>query len=365
MRLVSLGFKGFRNLEDSLISTDAGKVILIGQNGQGKTNFLEAIYTMCYGGSFRTDAMCDLVKTGGMNFTVKGTAVDDDNRRHVIEFSYENGKRCIKTDGNEIKDRKELIYNIPCIVFSHEDMSFVSGEPENRRRFFDQTMSMYSPEFFDTLRHYRAVLRQRNTSIKMGESKLAMLYDSRLASFGWQIRENRKKAVGEFNELFPGFYRAVSGEDRELNVKYKPSWNNQSSPEDIEYYLAATIDRDLKQGATASGPHRDQFVVCDGETPFASVGSTGQLRLASLLFRIAQVEFFRAKTGKNPLILVDDVLLELDRDRRAKFLEKIDHFSQAFFTFLPRESYFRKLSGEDTLIYKVEEGRFRSYGQKQ
>ena len=358
MRFRSLGFRHFRNLADSLVPVDSSKVILVGENGQGKTNFLEALYVLCYGSSFKALNTRELITHGEKEFTLSAVVENDDGFQQQISFQFSEGRREILIDGREVKDRKELIYNIPCIVFSHDDIEFIRGTPENRRRFFDQTMSLYNPIFFDDLRRYRAVLRQRNAAIKSNFTSLIPLYDSQLAISGLEIQKERVKAVREFNEIFPKLFKKVSQSEIDIHIIYRPSWGECTSAGDIERKLQKTLDRDLRLQTTASGIHRDQFIVMQGSEVFSACGSTGQLRLASLIFRIAQVWSYRQKTQKDPILLMDDVLLELDVNKRGLFLNELGGYSQAFFTFLPDERYFTSLTDEDTLTYSVENGGF-------
>ncbi len=358
MKILSLDMYNFRNIEQASVKTDARSVVLIGENGQGKTNFLEAIYMLCYGSSFRTTNIKDIVHHGSDSFSVKSIFIDDDDRQHELFVKFNQGKRNILIDKKEITDRKQLIYTIPCIVFCHDDISFVRGEPEARRRFFDQTMSLYNPLFFDDSRRYRAVLKQRNAAIRDNRLSLVPLYDSQLAAYGMNIQKERQKAVKEFNEIFPSMFKAISGTDIEISIEYSPSWKQCSTIQDAEEILSQSLERDVRMMTTASGVHRDKFIVRDKNGPFASTGSTGQLRLASLILRMAQARFFHRKTGKKPLLLIDDVLLELDINRRGRFLTNIDDYSQAFFTFLPEEKYFSSPDNSDMLVYTVQNGSF-------
>lgn len=348
----------FRNLHNEAVPVNNRQVFLIGANGQGKTNFLEAIYTLCYGSSFRSSQLRELVKHGEKSFKLTGKYLGEDKLSHTLVLEYQDSKRRVFLDEREIRDRKELIYNIPCIVFSHDDIAFIRGEPEQRRRFFDQTMSMYDPLFFDDIRRYRMLLKQRNLAIKEGSLSILPVYDLQLAKYGLSIQKERQKAVTEFGEIFPEMYRNVSSSDVNIAIQYQPSWSECTTEDEIIGYLEKTRQRDLTMQTTTSGIHRDRFNIVQDAGIFSQIGSTGQLRLASLILRTAQMEFFHKKTGKKPLILVDDVLLELDLPKREKFLSLMEGYSQAFFTFLPEEHYFASLASEGALIYDVKEGSF-------
>ncbi len=360
MLIKSLSLRGFRNLINCDIDTSYKQIILKGENGQGKTNLLEAIYLLCYGSSFRTQNLREAIKHGEDYFLIKSIFEDSLNLERKVEISFIEGKKKIKLDDREIKDRKDLIYSIPCIAFTHDDISFIRGEPENRRRFFDQTMSMYDPSFFDDLRRYKLVLRQRNASIKEQKYSLLDIYDEKLAAYGIPIMKARRAVINSFSAIFPDIYNAVSLEDRKIEVKYKSSWDECMSEEEIINFLGQQRELDIKMSTTTSGPHRDRFIVTDSHGPFVNTASTGQMRLASLVFRSAQAVFYRQKTGLNPVFLIDDVLLELDAPKRARYLSYLGHYNQAFFTFLPEEKYFGSffdLSDGCSKIYKVKNGK--------
>lgn len=361
MRFISIQVAQFRNLATSTIPVDHRQVLLVGENGQGKTNFLEALYVLCYGSSFRTQNLRDLACIGKDSFKLKGNFMDDHHISHELSLLYKQRKRIILIDGKQISDRKQLIYMIPCIVFSHADITIVNGDPEDRRRFFDQTMSMYDSMFLDELRRYKLILKQRNQAIKDGNMELIPLYDMQLAKYGLSIQKERFLAVEEFNTIFPSLYREVSGNDWNVTISYEPSWKDCESEENIIRTLGKDLERDIIMQTTTSGVHRDRFLVKKEGKLLVDVGSTGQIRLASLLFRVAQMRFFQKKTGRRPLILLDDVLLELDYEKRARFLQVIDEYDQAFFTFLPEEHYFDDLRGHDAMVYDVSEGQLKKH----
>jgi len=352
---------GFRNIRDRQIDTSAKQIILTGENGQGKTNVLEAVYMLCYGTSFRTQNIKELVTHGRESFYLCSVFEDSQGLERKAEVIFSDGKKHIRLDGKDIKDRKELIYCLPCIVFSHDDIEFVRGEPENRRRFFDQTMTMYDPVFFDDLRRYKLILKQRNAAIKDQRTELLDIYDQKLASYGLQIMKSRRAVADSFSAIFPDIYNAVSLEDRGIEISYRPSWNEDIGIDGVLEKLESQRDVDLKMNTTTSGPHRDRFLINDRNGLFTSSASTGQMRLASLVFRSAQAAFYRQKTGQNPIFLIDDVLLELDSQKRARYLSYLGHYNQAFFTFLPEEKYFGSMfdmEESQTLMYTVREGSF-------
>lgn len=359
MRILNIQGTSFRNLNlTDPLDFNKKQIILIGANGQGKTNLLEALYFICYGNSFRTTNLKELLSYTSKSLNLKATFLTDKNEKRQISISINNKKREIKIDNKTIHDRKLLIYNIPCIVFSHDDIAFVRGTPESRRKYFNQTMSMYDPIFFDDLRYYNKILKQRNAILKKGEYDLLDVYDYNLAKYGILIKNAREKAVDEMNQLFPSLYKEVSNIEN-VKLEYKSSWKKCESEEDIIENLKQNRERDIKFSLSNVGIHRDKFTVNTENGELSAIGSTGQQRLASLVLRATQCKYYKIKTDKEPILLVDDVLLELDHEKRDKFLKIFNDYSQAFFTFLPEEKYFNKIDLVNSLVYNVEEGVFK------
>ncbi len=359
MRFLNIQGNSFRNLNlEEPLDLNKKQVILIGANGQGKTNLLEALYFLCYGNSFRTSNLKELLSYFSKSLNLKATFLSDKNEKRKISISVSNKKRQIKIDDKIIHDRKQLIYNIPCIVFSHDDIAFITGSPESRRKYFNQTMSMYDPIFFDDLRYYNKILKQRNALLKNGDYSLLDVYDYNLAKYGFLIMRARKKAVDEMNLLFPSLYKEVSNIDN-VKLEYKSSWRKCESEEDIIENLKQNRERDIKFSISNTGIHRDKFTINTEYGELSAIGSTGQQRLASLVLRATQCKYYKLKTEKEPILLVDDVLLELDHEKRDKFLSLFNDYSQAFFTFLPKEKYFNKIDLDNSIVYNVEKGVFK------
>jgi DNA replication and repair protein RecF len=352
----------FRNLEDAEISAEGKDIFLVGENGQGKTNFLEALYFCSYASSFRGVNDGELVRGGEKDCSVmarlSGSPWD------AVSVVYKDGKKAISLDGKRAEDRKDLLGAAPCIVFCHEDMEFVAGTPERRRWFFDQTMSLSDPVYLEDLRNYRRVLKSRNALLKDGRSYRASVpsetaslldaIDPQLASYGLELMKKRRRAAEEFSAVFEPLYRGISGIDG-ISVRYVPSWKGETPGEAVSQ-LAGRREADYSFGTSLSGPHRDRYVFTRRGHEFSARASTGQRRLLALLLRVAQAKGFSEKTGKNPVLLLDDVLLELDGEKRRRFLEIMPSYDQAFYTFLPGEPYERYLKS-DTIVYQVDAGR--------
>lgn len=355
MKFLSLSLLKFRNISSCSISLDAKHVMFIGENAQGKTNLLESMYMACYGSSFRTRKTSQLIFHGAETAKIS-VKIEEKNSVHHVDALIRKGSITMRVDGKDITDRKELIELFPCIVFSHEDIEFVKGPPEQKRRFFDQTMCLHDSLFFDDIRRYNRVLRQRNQALKDERYSLLPAYDSQLASLGISIQNERKKLTDEFNQVFPQVFSRVSQMADPPVMVYRPSWKLIQEKSAAEQYLREHLQRDIRFQTTTSGPHRDRFVCMREGKDFAETASTGQLRLVSLVLKAAQAQYYTKKTGRLPVLLLDDVLLELDHTKRSAFIKELSGYEQAVFTFLPQEEYGESEIFQEAKEYQVREG---------
>jgi DNA replication and repair protein RecF len=359
MAFVSVTYHDFRNISNATLGIDAPVIYLVGENGQGKTNFIESIYLLCYGASFRTRKDARLITLGREVAQVRGRSnkVGGTDRDIAVKI-VKGGKKEIRVDGRLIKDRMDLIENVPCIVFAHQDLLFITGSPEMGRRFFNQTLSLFDPLFVGLLRSYRKVLKSRNILLKENNRSLLHAYTKNLAEIGLQIQRRREGIIEEFNSTFSLLFADISGLEGQTYIRYRSSWPRGATAEEVLEVMAKRESRDLAFQTTTAGPHRDRFILMYNGKEYSHIASTGQVRLCSLILRVAQARFFSGKTGNQPSLLLDDVLLELDAAKRERFIDALPEFEQAFFTFLPDEQ-FRKYSDDDTMIYRVLGGEFR------
>ncbi|GHV83602.1 DNA replication and repair protein RecF [Spirochaetia bacterium] len=354
--IVSLRTFCFRNLVDCETVIDSNNIFLVGKNGQGKSNFLEAIYFSSYASSFRTSKDSDIIckDKNSLSVQAKNNSILDND----IIVKLENKKKQILIDGKKTESRKSLLSLISCIVFCHEDMEFVTGAPEKRRWFFDQNICLYDPLYLDDLIRYKKILKSRNLllkEIREGRNKEVLsVFNPQLAEYGARLMVKREQEIKHFSSVFVQAYELISGVTG-IEVKYKKSWNNNDQNEIVKY-LELNVERDLTIGTTMSGPHRDRYYFIKDGKDFTEIASTGQKRLLALLLRIAQTTRYTAVTKNKPIVLFDDVLLELDKEKRKIFLSKLPQYEQAFYTFLPDEP-FDEYMQDNTKIFYVNEGR--------
>ena len=354
----------FRNLADIAVATSAKNIFLVGENGQGKSNFLEALYFCSYASSFRGVRDSDLAQNGQKDFSAAITIAEQPATKNIcgeVLVKFVKEKKTILIDGKRAGDRKDLLSIAPCIVFCHEDMEFVAGSPERRRWFFDQALSLSDPVYLDDLRRFRWALKSRNNILRNNtlqrqnndiESLLDTL-DSQYVLYGLRLMEKRETAARLFSEIFAALYNEVSGITG-MTVLYTPSWKSTGENETLSGLLKRR-PADVAAGISLTGPHRDRYTFALNGTDFTGNASTGQRRLLALLLRVAQARRYSGTTGRNPILLLDDVLLEMDGEKRRRFLSVLPGYDQAFFTFLPDEPY-QRYRNDDTVVYFVKDG---------
>lgn len=352
MSFLSVRTYQFRNLQDGETGLEDPRIFLIGENGQGKTNFLEVLYLLSFGSSFRGRQEKNLPRSGTNAFSLLGN-LSGNFGPTKLSLKWENQKKEIRMDETLVRDRKDLLSLNPTILFSHEDFLIVRGEPENQRTFFDQTLAFLDPIFLDSLRNYRKILKGRNQLLKTGDDFSLDIYDHQLVHTGLILRDRRAALVEECNTLFCPVFEEISG-GLKIKIHYSPSWKEEESSK-LMQLLAQKRLVDRQMNMTTSGPHRDRFRFVSEGKNFAETASTGQIRLISLVLKLVQARLGAQASGKKPTLLLDDVLLELDPGKRRRFFAQLPEADQAVFTFLPEENLPFTTGGG--LIYSMDHGK--------
>jgi DNA replication and repair protein RecF len=350
---LSVSYHNFRNIHDGTIDLLSKEVYLIGENGQGKSNILESLYISAYGSSFRTRVDSEIITNTEQLCKIKALYTDNKGRTQTIGIQLGDGKKRIEKNTKLVHDRKELVDTIPCIVFNHDDLDFVAGSPDRKRFFIDQSLSLFDGSYIDVFRKYKKILKSRNLLLKDRNSNVLDAVDYQLAETGLAIIEKREKTIFSFNQVFSKLYAEVSG-IAGVTIDYSPVWKFDSIDK-ILVFLSEKRTSDIEYGMTSTGPHRDRIRFVKDKKAFVPTASTGQRRLLSLILRSAQAQYYTDKTGKLPVLLMDDVLLELDPEKRQRMTTALPEYDQLFCTFLPGEPY-TKYQRSTTKVYFVKDG---------
>ncbi len=364
MPFLSLIPVNFRNLSNKTIDFSAKEIFFVGKNGQGKSNLLESLYYSAYGSSFRTHIDSEIIKNGEASFKLHTIFREEESGiSHTTSIYVDKNSKKIEKDGKNLKDRKELINTMPCVLYNHDDLDFVIGSPERRRFFLDQSLSMYDVFYIDIMRRYKRVLKNRNICLKEKKYDLLDSFDIQLVQNGIEIQQKRKNAIFTFNQIFGKLYEKITGIDG-LGIKYNPSWKSEFDVPNFNEAMDQVLKhREIEKmmNTTMTGPHRDKVIFVRNGQPFVPTASTGQRRLLALILRTSQAIFYTQITKRKPVILMDDVLLELDPEKRKRVTELLPEYDQLFCTFLDGEPYKNYILGS-TKIYSLNQGEWTEIG---
>ena len=348
----------FRNLLDDTIFLNGKDIFLIGENAQGKSNFLESVYFCSFASSFRNARDSQIIRDGADSCAVSAKLADSGTEDIVIKL--ENGKKQIFLNGKRCEDRKTLLSVIPSVVFCHEDLSFINDGHERRRWFFDQNKSLYDEVYLDDLRRYKKILKTRNLLLKeiketrdTEKKEMLEIIDTQFVECGLRLVQKRREEIEYFSDIFKFYYNEVSCIEN-IYIQYQSSWKENDIYKILEH-IQQKRDAEIRMCISLSGPHRDKYFFMHNNEEFSSTASTGQKRLLALILRVVQARRYSVMTNNRPVLLLDDVLLELDGKKREKFLACLPDYDQAFYTFLPEEPY-QKYQKSDTQVFFVDKG---------
>ncbi len=344
----------FRNYQSQDIKFGGKVNILTGENGQGKTNVLEAIYFLSFLRSFRTTCIDDLKKIGTAGFYLGAVLLSEKWNRLIEVENFD--KKSLRIDKLPIKKSSDFIGLIKPIVFSHEDIKFITGTAKTRRRNLDIFISLLNKSYFSDLQNYVAALKSRNFMLRLAEKDLKAIesYEPVLASYGEKIVLERYRVVSLLEEKADKIIKEIKGNEFSLKKKYFSRIKFEDSNRDcILRHMAQERQRDIKRGYSGVGPHLDDVELYLNNRSLKSFGSIGECRIASLCLKLAEAEIITEKDSQTSIALVDDVSGELDAKTKDAFYKTIDRFSQVFLTFtkVQKESYFEKSTN-----YFVKEG---------
>ncbi len=324
MIIKSLELADFRNYDFLHIDFSEGTNILYGNNAQGKTNILEAIYLSATTKSHKGSKDKDIVNFNKEEAHIRTYLEKDGIETRVDMHLRKNKSKGIAIDGQKIKKAAELLGLLNVVFFSPEDLSIIKSGPAERRRFTDMELCQLDQFYLYNLNHYNKIVNQRNKLLKDMYFNPSLrdtlnIWDSQLVSFGSKIIERRKLFVDQLNEIIGEIHNKLSGNKENLIIYYEPD----TLIEDYEKDLTANQERDIKLKQTTVGPHRDDFSFIIGNVDIRKFGSQGQQRTAALSLKLSEIELVRKMTKDNPVLLLDDVLSELDSNRQNYLLNTI------------------------------------------
>jgi DNA replication and repair protein RecF len=323
----SLQLTNFRNYESLRLELGEGVHALTGNNAQGKTNLAEAIVMLSTMKSFRGVTNEHIVRNGCESAILRADVVHDDGRELLIEIELKRvGRSMAQINRKRIVRTRDLLGALRATVFSPDDRFIVYGSASQRRTFLDDAIVARDPSRLDLVGELDRVLRQRNALLKesgwrASSSTLAALdaWDDKLATVGDEVGRAREEFVRDITPLVQSAYRSLAGVDCEIGLHYDAPWRAGG----LASALAASRDDDLRRGTTTVGPHRDDLVLDLDEFASRTQGSHGEQHSLGLAMRLAAHQSITDRHGSPPVVVLDDVLVALDRLRAAALFDRL------------------------------------------
>ena len=325
MKIKSLKLKNFRNYDLLNLEFDQATNIFYGDNAQGKTNILEALYLTGTTKSHRGSKDRDMIQFGKEESHLE-TIVERNGIDYQIDMHLKKSRpKGIAINKLPIRKASELFGIINMVFFSPEDLNIIKNGPAERRRFIDLELSQLDKVYLNDLSNYNKIVNQRNhllKEIEFNKSALATLdvWDMQLVHYGERIIERRKEFIQQVNEIVSNIHKKLTGNREELFLYYEPS-NGVIS---FEQALLKNKEKDLRLKSTSVGPHRDDICFIAGNLDIRRFGSQGQQRTAALSLKLSEIELVKRTIKDKPVLLLDDVLSELDKHRQNYLLDSID-----------------------------------------
>lgn len=341
MTVNELSFENFRNLENNRIEPSLSVNVIYGENAQGKTNLLEALWLFCGGHSFRGAKESEMIGFGKDHFRLS-MRFSAQEREQTAEIAFDRNRRQIRLNGVERNTSSYLTEVFSAVVFSPEHLTLIKRGPNVRRRFLDAAICQHRVRYASLLSKYQQILNQRNALLKdiyrHPELKsMLQIWDDSLSAAGAMILRERYDYLAKLRDHARIFHLGISGGREELDISYLAT--EKTVADDPESVLRDKLKKalencrheDFSTGYTSAGPHRDDIEISINGISARKYGSQGQQRSAVLSMKLSEAELLYEKNGERPIILLDDVLSELDSGRQDFLLNKVEGY-QVFVT---------------------------------
>lgn len=358
VEIIRLHLKNFRNYKNEEVSFLNGINLLFGENAQGKTNIIEALYLFTTGKSHRTSNMNELIMYGESFFDIL-LEFEDNNYKQKIEIKYIKGKRK-ELYINDIKKEKisDMLGIVPSVLFAPESLLSVKGAPGERRKVIDIVLCLVNKRYLMNLQRYNRIIKNKNVLLKQIQVKREMydqlkIWNESQAKTGAEIIEERKKLIRSIEKRMNRILLEISDGKESIKIKYKTVSDNENTHEyeSLLEILEMNIDREIEQGSCLYGPHRDDIEINVNDKNSRIYCSQGQQRSVALSMNIGISEELEDKTGKKPLLLLDDVMSELDEKRQGYLLNLIKD-NQTILTATEKIKFIEKETGVNYLNVK-------------
>ncbi len=359
MIIESIELKNYRNYETLHLELDKGTNIFYGDNAQGKTNILEAVYVCCTSKSHKGVKDKDIIQFGQEESHIKLQIRREGVPCRIDMHLKKNKPKGIAINGIPIRKASELFGSVNVIFFSPEDLNIIKNGPAERRRFIDIELCQLDKIYVNNLVQYNRTLLQRNRLLKELTFRPDLedtleIWDTQLARFGEELIRSRRRFVAQLNEILQEIHGRLSGGGEVLMLAYRPNTEEGG----MEEAMRRSRMQDIRQKTTLSGPHRDDIGFLVNQTDIRRFGSQGQQRTAALSLKLSELALVKRLRRDNPILLLDDVLSELDSSRQNHLLSAIQDI-QTFITCTGLDDFVNNRFPIDK-IFRVTNGRVSS-----
>ena len=357
MHLAHLRLRDFRNYARLDVDFSPGFHLLLGNNAQGKTNILEAIYLLATLRSFRGVGGAQMIRHGQKGYFAGASVVSQTD--HQIKMYWSAAERKLSLDAQPVKKLTDYFGVLRVVVFCTEDLQLIKGTARLRRRFLDLLLAQTHPAYLPLLQRYAQALRSRNALLKQRviDEILLESFSRELVQIGNQLIEHRRELLPRLSPLARLAYRRITHDAEELRIEYQPAVKS-----DFALELAKDRARERTFRSTLTGPHRDELQLLLDDKSAAKFASEGQKRSLAIALKMAQAEYLAGIHGVQPILLIDDVMGELDAQRRAGFLPLLKRAQQGrgqVFMTATEKNWPQELS-DDLRIWNVDHGTLTS-----
>lgn len=324
MIIQSMELKNYRNYENLNIQFDQNTNIFYGDNAQGKTNLLEAVYVSGTTKSHKGSKDREIIRFGETEAHICVNVLKKDSKYKIDLHLKKNKAKGIAINGIPIKKASELFGIVNMVFFSPEDLNMIKNGPSERRRFLNLELSQLDKVYLYHLMNYNRVINQRNTLLKEAFFREDLrdtlsVWDEQLIHLGIPVIERRQQFIEKLNEIVYQIHYQLTGKKEKIKIVYEPC----VTVDQFEQQLALAREKDLKLKTTSVGPHRDDINFLVDDVDIRKYGSQGQQRTAALSLKLAEIELVKRTIHDTPILLLDDVLSELDSKRQTYLLEQI------------------------------------------
>ena len=358
MILTNLQLKNFRNYDNLNLTFNKKINIFIGNNAQGKTNILESIYVLSLTKSHRTNKDLYLIKKDSLFTKVIGTINDNDKNTKYEVLINENGKR-VSINDKPLKKVSEYLSKINAIMFCPDDLEIIKGSPQERRSFFNISISGFNNDYVRYLNEYNKILRTRNEYLKNYEiinKEYLDVLTNKLIDLNIYIYNERKKYVETINKYLSNIYKDITGKTN-IVLKYDSFIEDEDNLRNqLEDKFNMVYNNELFQKVTLLGIHKDDFSIFIDDVKINNYGSQGQHRIAILCLKLSEIKIYEEEYNKKPILLLDDIFSELDTTKKSNIIKFIKNDLQVFITSTDLNNIDKKILKEAD-VYKIDNGK--------